>query len=221
MTRGILIAGNESALSTAVCTEAAKRGFSYAVAFIPNRLSGQDAGISVPLSGNQLKWNPGSPISARTLVLAAENRLEKMNYAILVCAPPSVRKQPDELASTDIEIMVNDYIKGWFFLVKEIATLFKERKTGVLSLVLGDNAAGNGKNGSIDLLYPSAVASFRAFAQGLLTSPLCESFQIMSFYSDLNDDTAFSNFIFKIIEDNNKKNNSKWHKYSKLGIFGR
>ena len=108
MTRGIVIAGNESTLIHAVENEAARRAERYALALIPNRFSGdnspntrspQDNSPSadpvaqdLPEKGRiPLDWNPGSPISARTLVIAAENRLEQISEAILVCAPPSVR----------------------------------------------------------------------------------------------------------------------------------
>ncbi|MDR1867000.1 MAG: hypothetical protein LBQ77_01880 [Treponema sp.] len=219
MAQSILIAGNESPLSTSICAEAVKRSYNFVVALIPNRLSSQNIERSV--TDTSLKWNPGSPISARTVVLAAENRLKTVPGAVLVCSPPSIQKQSDELVSTDIETMVNDHIKGWFFLVKELTALFKAKGSGTLALVLADTTTGTGKNGSVDLLYPSVIASFRAFAQSLLSSPLCDSFHIMGFYSDSGEESSFAPFIFKILDDPSKRTNGKWHKYSKLSIFGR
>jgi hypothetical protein len=222
MIRGILIAGNESALATAVAAEAAKRVTNFVAAFIPNRFSDAVKEKTVPSTGTFLNWNPGSPISARTLVLAAENRLERIDDAILVCVPPALYKQPDELSSADIEIMVNDYIKGWFFLVKELAAVFKAKKAGTLSLVLVETNANAAAKDSIDLLGPSATASFRAFTQNLLSSSLCDSFQVMGFSaSDTGDDNAFAAFIFKLIEESSKRNNGRWHKFGKLSLFGR
>jgi hypothetical protein len=116
MTRGIFIAGNESTLSRAIEAEAANRVEQYAAALIPNRLSG--APKNTPSEDDKrisLDWNPSSPISARTLVIAAENRLEKIVEAILVCSPPSVRSPAMLLSLSDVEIMINDHIKGWFF----------------------------------------------------------------------------------------------------------
>jgi hypothetical protein len=45
MTKRILIAGNESALTSAIEVEAAKRVGTYTVALLPNRLSGDGAKI--------------------------------------------------------------------------------------------------------------------------------------------------------------------------------
>jgi NADP-dependent 3-hydroxy acid dehydrogenase YdfG len=218
MTRGILIAGIESSLSAAIAAEAGKRVERYAAAFIPNRLSEASrdkasAHVESPAL-IPITWNPGSPISARTLVLAAQNRLEHIDDAILICTPPVVRKQVDELAPGDIETVVNDHIKGWFFLAKELAAAFKSRNTGTLALVLSES----GTEG--DLMGPSAAASFRAFTQGLLSQAAGKPYHTLAFSSDTADDGEFAAFIFKVIEEGPKRNVEKWHKYGKQGLGG-
>jgi hypothetical protein len=223
MTRGILIAGNDSSLAAAIAAEAARRVEHFAFALIPNRISETPREKSPPLPpAVPLSWNPGSPISARTLIVAAENRLERIDEAILVCSPPPVRRQAGELIAAEIEIMVNDHIKGWFFLVKEVTALFRSRRGGTLALVLSDILPGNGKDESPDLLGPSAAASFRAFIQGLLAASLRDPYQTLAFTSsETGTETAFAAFIFKILEENNKRNNGKWHKFGRMNLFGR
>jgi hypothetical protein len=231
MTRGILIAGNGSSLCTAIEAEIARRVNHFALALIPNRLSGSTtsaAGASPeqPPFGQDaripLVWNPGSPVSARTLVIAAENRLEHINEAVLICAPPSVRRAAAELAPGDIEIMVNDHIKGWFYLVKELATVFRARRAGSLALVFPETGPGGGKDDAADLLGPAALASFRAFTQSLLASALNEPYQTMAFSSsEAGAEAAFAAFIVKQLDEGNKRNNGKWHKFSRLNLFGR
>ncbi|MDR1301812.1 MAG: hypothetical protein LBK43_05000 [Treponema sp.] len=225
MTRGILLAGNESSLSDAVAVEAAKRVEYFAAAFIPNRLMApvETKTFSATDSLIPLHWNPGSPVSARTLILAAENRLEHINDALLICAPPSVRKHPGELVATEIEIMVNDHIKGWFFLVKELTALFRIKKTGTLALVLSELNPGGGKDEAPDLIGASAVESFRAFTQGLLSSSLEEPFRILGFSApESSNTTEFAAFIFKFLEEGGKRSNGKWLKFGKgRGLFSR
>ena len=115
MTRGILITGNESSLFSAVAAEAVKRVETYAFALIPNRFYLPDGAHPPPVElaekGVSLSWTPSSPISARTLVVAAENRLGQINNAILVCSPPAVFKTAESLAPEEIEILVNDHIR--------------------------------------------------------------------------------------------------------------
>jgi hypothetical protein len=304
MTRGILIAGNESSLSSAIASETANRVEHFAVALIPNRFpaaadaqllltqagpasqsaltsqaattqaggaqvgatqasatqaggaqsaeAAQSVGASQPAGAVQpkatpqtgaasraglasqpaqirLHWNPGSPVSARTLILAAENRLERIDDAILVCAPPSLRKYPTALTSTEVEIMVNDHIKGWFFLVKELSAVFKVKKAGTLALVLCEfgakrNFLADTTESGPDLVGTTVIAAFKAFTQSLLDYADAEPFQVMGFTApDVSDMSAFAAFIFKTIEEGNKRNNGKLHRFGKTGfnLFGR
>lgn len=229
MTRGILIAGNGSALSSAVAAEAGKRVEHFVAAFIPNRLQSVtgDARKIVQQAGNaqiSLNWNPGSPVSARTLLLATENRLERIDDAILICAPPSVYKSPSELAATDVEVLVNDHIKGWFFLVKELVSVFKAKKAGNLAFVLSEFDAKHGllfdaKENRPDFVGLTIAASFRAFSQAMLDSAIGESFQIIGFSGpETCDEAAFAAFIFKSIEEGNKRNTGKLLRFGKRGL---
>ena len=227
MTRGILIAGNESALSRAMEAETAKRVERFAVALIPNRLGASVAPKSVVPTGgpaavarHSLDWNPGSPISARTLVLAVENRLEHIDEAILICSPPSIRRPASELPLADVEILINDHIKGWFFLIKELATVFESRSRGTLALVYNDIGSEGGKDDAADLLGPSSLASFRALTRSLLAAAPGAPYITMGFSgSDAGDETGFAAFVFKCLDDGNKRNNGKLHKYGKFNLF--
>jgi hypothetical protein len=225
MTRGILIAGTDSSLSEAAAAEAEKRVEQYAAAFIPNRLSNTVWERPQQMEGRKarisLDWNPGSPISARTLVLAAENRLDRIDEAILICTPPSMRCAVEQLMPADTDIVVNDHIKSWFFLVRELTAAFKTRNAGTLVLVLSDTGFGNEKRDVPDLMGPSVSAAFRAFVQGLLTASPNKPYQTLAFSSETGEDAEFAAYIFKTIEENNKRNLGRWNKYGRLGLFGR
>jgi hypothetical protein len=228
----IFIAGNESVLLSAIEAETAKRTESYVLAPISNRFSGavpQPSPKDVPLEPRPtdgshariLEWNPGSPISARTLVLAAENRLEHINDAILVCSPPQVRRDAANLNFADVEMLVNDHIKGWFFLVKELTVVFKARGEGTLSLVYPDIHETAGGDETPDFLGHSALAVFRSLTRNLLSAAFNEPFLTMGFTgSETGDNAGFAAFIFKQLEEKNRRGNGKLHKYgSKLGFF--
>ncbi|MDR2923294.1 MAG: hypothetical protein LBU85_08140 [Treponema sp.] len=221
MSRGILIAGNESVLLSAIEAEAAKRTESYVFAPISNRFTGADARPSADSPARiLLEWNPGSPISARTLVLAAENRLEHINEAILVCNPPQVRRETAHLNFSDVEILFNDHVKGWFFLVKELAAAFKARGEGALSLVYPDINEAAGEEEAPDFLGHSALAVFRSLTRDLLAAAFSEPFLTLGFTgSESGDDAGFAAFIFKQLEDKNRRGNGKLHKYGKTGFF--
>jgi NAD(P)-dependent dehydrogenase (short-subunit alcohol dehydrogenase family) len=167
-----------------------------------------------------LQWNPGSPIAARTLILSAENRLERIDNAILVCSPPAFRKPAAELPPADIDIMINDHIKGWFFLARELAAVFRERNSGTLALALADPGAGSVNEDAPDLLGPPAVAAFRAFTQSLLSYAGSEPYLTMGFSStEAGEEGDFAAFIFKLIDEGNRRNSGKWHKHGRLSFF--
>ncbi|MDR2966297.1 MAG: hypothetical protein LBU88_11060 [Treponema sp.] len=226
MTRGIFLVGNESALSRAIEAETINRVEQYAVALIPNRLSaGNLVGTGKPAASENdkrlfLDWNPSSPISARTLVLAAENRLENIDEAILICSPPSIRSSASEIPLSDIEIMTNDHIKGWFYLVRELADVFTNRQRGTLVLVYPDIGSGGGKDDAADVLGPAALASFRALTQGLLSSANNEKYTTVGFsISDAGNEAAFASFIYKHIDELTARSNGKLHKFGKFKLF--
>jgi NAD(P)-dependent dehydrogenase (short-subunit alcohol dehydrogenase family) len=229
MTRGIFIAGNESAISRAVENETVNRVEKYAAAFIPNRLSGTSKAI--PAANKKrlpLEWNPSSPISARTMILAAENRLDKIDEAILICSPPSILVSAPDIPLSDVEIMINDNIKGWFFLVRELSAVFKNRKRGTLALVYPEIKIDAGTNGAADILGPSCLASFGAFTKGLLAAAGNDPYITTGFScSGTGNEQAFASFIFKTIDETEKRTSGKLHKWrysalnaicSKLGI---
>jgi len=217
----IFIAGNESVLLSAIEAETAKRTESYVLAPISNRFSGDEPR---PTDGSQsriLDWNPSSPISARTLIIAAENRLGHINDAILVCSPPQVRRDAANLNFADVEMLVNDHIKGWFFLIKELTVVFKARGEGTLSLVYPDIHETVGGDEAPDFLGHSALAVFRSLTRNILSAAFSEPFLTLGFTgSETGDNAGFAAFIFKQLEEKNRRGNGKLHKYgSKLGFF--
>ncbi|MCL2243337.1 MAG: hypothetical protein FWC03_02585 [Treponema sp.] len=222
MTRGIFIAGNESAISRAVEAETLRRVERFSVALIPNRFAGTPKNTAVTNEKRiALDWNPSSPISARTLVLAAENRMDHIDEALLICSPPSIRSSAAELPLADIEIMINDHIKGWFFLVKELASIFSSRQRGTLALVYSDISGSSGsKDDAQDILGPSSLASFRALTHGLLAAAHREQYVTAGFSSsDTGNEAAFAAFIFKNIDETTKRTNGKLHKFGKFSFF--
>jgi hypothetical protein len=220
MIRGIFIAGNESALSRAIETEAGNRVEQYVTALIPNRLSG--APKNIPQENNKripLEWNPSSPISARTIVLAAENRLDHIDEAILICSPPSIRCSAAQLPLSDVEIMVNDHIKSWFFLIRELAVTFTNRKRGTLVLVSPDIST-SGKDDTADILGPSSLASFRSLTQSLLSAAYNEPYITTGFsVSDAGNESAFASFLYKNIDVSDRRINGKLIKFGKFNLF--
>ena len=220
MSRGIIIAGNESALLSAVEGEMAKRAERYALALIPNRLSGSGSPLTDAAAPDAparicLDWTPGSAISARTLLLAAENRLGSVDEAILVCDPPPAGRAVANVSIADVEVMLNDQVKGWFFLVREFAAAFRARGEGTLALVYPETA---GKDEG--LLESAALAVFRSFTRSVLAEAGGEPYITLGFSSgETGDEAGFAAFIARQLDEASRRGSGKQHRYGKHGIF--
>jgi NAD(P)-dependent dehydrogenase (short-subunit alcohol dehydrogenase family) len=144
----------------------------------------------------------------------------RIDDAVLVCSPPALYRPAEALAPREVDSHINVHVKGWFFLVRELALYFRSRQAGTLAMVVSEASAGGGKDAPADLLGPPAEASFRAFAQGLLASSAAEPFQIRGFSSaEAGSEADFAAWFFKFIDEGNRKNSGKWYKYNKLRFF--
>ena len=225
MSRGIVLVGNESSLFSALCDEAGKRVERYALACIPSGLDRKSIHHSMEdrsVSDRQYKldWNPASPVSAKTLVLSALNKLGAIDEAVLVCVPPAYRKNAEAFSAEEIDRFFDCNIKGWFFLVRELAGLFTERKQGTLALVLPELNTGSGGD-TPDLCGPIAAAAFRSFAQGIMLTSLDTPYTALGFsVPQPGGDQAFAAYVFKTIEEG-KRQTGRWHKFGKFGLFNR
>ena len=229
MTRGILIVGNEAPALTALAAEARGRVAFFASATLPNRFGGRPVEAPSPdarpadgrPADGLLEWNPASAISARSLVIGARNRLGKIDEAILVCSPIAVRRRADELVPAEIDAVVDDLVKGWFLLTRELALEFRARGSGTLAFVLSEGGLGGGKDDAADLVGASVAASFRALAQGMLSSSFKEPWRSLAFSSEeAGEDASFAAFVFRILDEGGKRESARWHKFGKGGLFG-
>ncbi|MCL1836975.1 MAG: hypothetical protein FWG46_05455 [Treponema sp.] len=223
MSRGIIIVGNESALLSAIESEMARRAERHALALIPSRLSGSPlpnaaaamAPDAAAPSRIVLDWIPGSAISARTLLIAAENRLERIDEAVFVCDPPPAGRAVANVSIADVEVMLNDQVKGWFFLARELAAAFRARGGGTLALVYPETA---GKDEG--LLESAALAVFRSFTRSVLAEAGGEPYVALGFSSgETGDEAGFAAFIARQLDEANRRGSGKHHRYGKHGIF--
>ncbi|MDR0383215.1 MAG: hypothetical protein LBH50_04440 [Spirochaetaceae bacterium] len=195
----MLIAGAGRGLIAALSNEAAGRGIKNAAAVIPGRdgrsvnQAGAAGGLVVSLD-----WNPGSPVSARSLVLAAENRIGTLGGAIIACSAPDAEESGD-FSPAGIDALVNSHIKSYMFLARELIRHFQQ-KDGVLAFVLLETPPRG-------LLAAPVFGSFRSLAESLLGYPNTERLKITSFICDEKippPPEEFAAYIFKIINEDKK-----------------
>jgi hypothetical protein len=207
----MLIAGAGEELITALSGEAEKRGARTAVAVIAGRNGGNRRQTDGP-GGNPAppNWNPGSPVSARGLVLTAENRIGPLGGAIVVCSAPDESETRD-FSPAGIESIVDNHIKSYMFLSRELVRYFQQKKAGTLAFALFETPP----NG---LLTASVFGAFRNFSDSLLERSNTEHLKMASFLCDEKNPTPASEFaayILKTLTENKKIDRSRF-KFTKF-----
>lgn len=109
-----------------------------------------------------IDWNRTSPISARNVLLAALNRFDALDEALLLQAPEPPPEALQAQACEAIERAVDACIKGTLFLAKGILESFAERGDG--SLVLLQRARSPAAPAP---LQAALAGSFQAAARSL------------------------------------------------------
>ncbi|MDR1316614.1 MAG: SDR family NAD(P)-dependent oxidoreductase [Spirochaetales bacterium] len=162
-----------------------------------------------------IAWNPRSPLSARTLVTEAWNDLEAVDEVIVSFFADTGKKEFHDMAFADMEKVVDDSIKSYFFLVKEIFIALRGQKKGVLSFAYHD--------GGVEVLPPlqaAAAAAFRAFASSLFAQYQNEPFTLYGYYSSLAETRAFARFLSRLADTRTEKTARRWVRFSgKSGLF--
>ncbi|MDR3201232.1 MAG: SDR family NAD(P)-dependent oxidoreductase [Spirochaetales bacterium] len=158
-------------------------------------------------------WNPRSPLSARTVVTETLNVFETIDEVIIVFSADTGKKEFHELSFADMEKTVDDSIKSFFFLVKEVFMALQRQKKGVLVFAHHDG-------GAEALPPPQAAAStaFRAFASALFTQYQNEPFTLYGYYSSAPETKGFARFL--AAGGRTEKTARRWTRFSdKPGFF--
>jgi len=89
-----------------------------------------------------------------------------------------------------------------------------------LALVYPETAGTVSKDDAADLLGSTALAAFRSLTRSLLAAAFNEPYLTLGFSgAEAGDETGFAAFIFKQLDEGNRRSNGKLYKYGKLGFF--
>jgi hypothetical protein len=210
----MLIAGSGPELVNALANEAGRRGIKTALSLIPG-----NNGRRRPLfsTANErtvpLDWNPCSPISARSLILAAENKNGTVGSGIVVCAGANSAEMRD-FSPAGIDFIVNNHIKSYMFLAHELTRSFRARQNGTLVFVLLEGQ-------SPDIMAATVFNAFKSFSGSMLAQSNMEYLNTLAFsYEEKNIPkiNEYAAYIFKTIEENKKTDRAGWFKFTKLKI---
>jgi hypothetical protein len=203
----LLIAGSGVELITALSSQAEKCGVAAAQAIIPKRNARGDAADK---GSSLFDWNPGSAISTRGLVLAAENRLGALGGGIIVCAAPHNASEYD-FSPTGIDFLVDNHVKSYMFLAQELTRYFYAAQSGTLALVMLEEADAG-------LLAAPIFGAFKSFAAGLLehTSEYIRAAAFSCKEKPPAPVNEFASYIVKTLVKDEKFDGGRWFKFTRL-----
>ncbi len=171
------------------------------------------ADTSQPDSNNKdlliVPWKRKSIFSTRNLILQAQNRFDRIDEALILETPAVEKKPIQELSCLDIEMAVDEWIKGNLFLLREILLYFKNRTGGVLALIDYSEHSG----GMSPPLESALRGSFRSIARSIFSSSSQENVFITGFESDSLKIPEFAEFIAGTLEEKGKRVRGKWFRF--------
>ncbi|MFP4432106.1 MAG: hypothetical protein ACOCW6_05000 [Spirochaetota bacterium] len=132
MSTALLIAGFSEQLIRACVSEGQRKGFEILAALPVSSSLAEFADPAV----TAITWTPRSAISAKSLILKAYNRSQNLSEALLVVEIPQVSRAFHEASYSDLDQMIDTYVKGPVFLARELLGTFVDRRRGGLSVVI-------------------------------------------------------------------------------------
>ena len=167
-------------------------------------------------AASTVTWNRRSPLSARSVILHAQNLYKRLDQAIIAYSPTRETVPFHESSIVSIEDRVDAEVKGYQFLLREIIGLFQKQGQGRLILAVLDNGG--------ELRSPLAAAalgSFMAAAEAMRRYYQNERFGIQLLYSQSEDAQAYARFILQtMIAAIPRRQRGSWIRFpSRSGIF--
>lgn len=148
MNQTVLIAGGVSPINTYIAGAAESAGCKVLTADCSRT------------KGSSFSWNPASPISARSIVLQAENTFETIGTAIIPFDADAFEDSFSKFCPETISKGVDSMILGYMYMVSELLSRFE--KYGEGNMVFFYNSTSGKEKG---IITSAAAAAFCNLAE--------------------------------------------------------
>ncbi len=162
-----------------------------------------------------VNWNRRSPVSAGTVVRTLSNQYKALEHVFLVYVPGLENSPFHELGSASIESTIDEQLKGYTFIIRELLSLVQKKKSISLHIVI--------YTGGSEVLAPhdaAAIGCIRSLVSGIFTFYQNEEIYINGFESSAQVSGDFADFILKNCMESSPKANMKWFRFQeKSSLF--
>jgi hypothetical protein len=210
MEQACLVTGKSSELLGEVVQEAAVRNRPTLVA----RSGPLDVG-----SDNEnvatISWNRRSALSARSVVLHAQNAYARLDEAVIVFSPVRESVPFHESSIVSIENRTDAEVKGYLFLIREIVGLFQKQRSGKLLLAVLEP-----ESEIRSPLEAMSLGSFTSAAEALRSYYQNEAMEIKLCSSRSNDASGYASFLMDTLDaPRPRRPRADWLRYGGRGGF--
>lgn len=184
---------------------------------------------SSDLTKGVLVWNKPSPLSARTISLALKNRCEKEFQAVFVLDGPELIRTilaKEKASSSNVTVvadsasLIDEYIRGLYLLVSEIASVFRQRGAGRFVFILKPLESSSGT--LVSALIESAFVRLAEEIAKDFASVGIPALQTMLIkIEDPENEEILAWTIDRILAYGSEKTGTRWIKAGSKGLFGK
>jgi NAD(P)-dependent dehydrogenase (short-subunit alcohol dehydrogenase family) len=210
MEKAAAIIGSNSPLGLAIAENCKHQGFSLASVAVS-----EDVKASRKNGSFTISWNTRSPLSASTVVRSISNQFGQIQDIYIIYTPGVENRAFHDLPSSAIETIVDDQVKGYTFLLRELFALTRKKKNIFLHCIV--------YTGGSEILAPqdaAALGYIRSLISSLFTFYQNEDILFNGFESSSPDHDAFAAYIQKQTGDAKSKTNRKWFRFQeKSNLF--
>jgi len=145
------------------------RNKNAAVALVHTAASGEAGSLEASSASavpalHEISWTRRSQLSAKTVLLETRNTLLSLDNALLVYdAQAFISSLSGELES--VPALLDDYIDGYVFLVRELASFFLHQKKGRIFFAIRPFPSRSVLPGSSETVFALAEAAFIRLAE--------------------------------------------------------
>lgn len=162
-----------------------------------------------------MEWHHSSPLEAKNLLIHIIKKYRKLDEAIVIHSIESKTLKLHETGIADIEKGIDHWLKGLFFICREIIKTYVTQKNGALFIINCDT-----KEQGISPVSEAIKAGTRGFIRNLLHSYGKDSFLLNSIESSYVKEDILSASVYKTIKERLRQVSGKQIKLQhKPGFF--
>lgn len=215
MEKTCLVTGRSGETLSSIAQEALSRGRNTLLA-----RSGTAESVTVPEGAHVSSWNRRSALSARTLVLHAQNLFERLDEAVIFFSPIRDSAPFHESSIVGIENRTDAEVKGFLFLIRELLSAFQKQSSGRLVLAVRDL-----ERETRSPLEAMSIGGFVAAAEAIYRYYDGDRIDIRLAALRPEDDggnAAFASFLFDSVDAEPGRRNRGWNSFPpRTGLFSR